>query len=105
MRSSSCCRRSTPGCGWRHCARRPRRPAPAPPPSASPGRGALARGFAGPALLLGEFAGRYGLGWDAPWYLTELRVVGYVPFIAAPLLVIWLPGAPTSPRPPARGHA
>src|SRR3954447_17393455 len=55
--------------------------------------GVLALGFAGPALLIGEFAGRYGLGWDAPWDLAELRVVGYVPFVAAPLLVIWLAGS------------
>jgi Peptidase family M28 len=53
----------------------------------------LALGFAGPALLIGEFAGRYGLGWDAPWYLAELRAVGYVPFVVMPLLVIWLAGA------------
>src|SRR5262249_61717008 len=55
--------------------------------------GVLALGFAGPVLLLGEFAGRYGLGWDAPWYVAELRVVGYVPFVVVPLLVIWLAGA------------
>src|SRR5438477_3532378 len=30
----------------------------------APRAGVLALGFAGPALLLGEFAGRYGLGWD-----------------------------------------
>ena len=53
----------------------------------------LALGFAGPALLLGEFAGRYGLGWDAPWYLAELRVVGYIPFIVVPFLVVWLAGS------------
>jgi hypothetical protein len=52
----------------------------------------LALGLAGPALLIGEFAGRYGLGWDAPWYLAELRAVGYVPFIVMPLLVVWLAG-------------
>jgi Peptidase family M28 len=55
--------------------------------------GVLAIGFAGPVLLLGEFAGRYGLGWDALWYLAELRVVGYIPFIVVPLLVIWLAGS------------
>jgi hypothetical protein len=49
-------------------------------------------GFAGPALLLGSFASRYELGWDAPWYLAELRTVGYIPFIVMPLLVIWLAG-------------
>jgi Peptidase family M28 len=53
----------------------------------------LAVGFAGPALLIGGFAGRYGLGWDAPWYLAELRIVGYLPFIVMPLLVIWLAGS------------
>jgi peptidase M28-like protein len=53
----------------------------------------LAVGFAGPALLLGELAGRYGLGWDAPWYLAELRAVGYVPFVVIPLFVIWLASA------------
>jgi peptidase M28-like protein len=54
--------------------------------------GVLALGFAGVALLLGSFAGRAGLGWDAPWYLAELRAVGYVPFIVMPFLVIWLAG-------------
>jgi hypothetical protein len=53
----------------------------------------LALGFAGPALLLGLFAGRYGLGWDTPWYLAKLRAVGYVPFVVMPLLVVWLAGA------------
>ena len=52
----------------------------------------LILGFAGPALLLGSFAGRFGLGWDTPWYLAELRAVGYVPFIVMPLLVVWLAG-------------
>jgi hypothetical protein len=54
--------------------------------------GVLALGFAGPALLLGTFASRYGLGWDAPWYLAELRAVGYVPFIVMPFLAVWLAG-------------
>ncbi len=53
----------------------------------------LALGFAGPVLLIGEFAGRYGLGWDALWYLAELRVVGYIPFIVVPFLVVWLAGS------------
>ena len=52
----------------------------------------LALGFAGPVLLVGEFAGRYGLGWDALWYLAELRAVGYIPFIVMPFLVVWLAG-------------
>ena len=52
----------------------------------------LAAGLAGPALLIGSFAGRFGLGWDALWYLAVLRSVGYVPFVVMPLLVIWLAG-------------
>jgi hypothetical protein len=55
--------------------------------------GIFALGFAGPALLLGSFAGRYDLGWDAPWYIAELRIVGYVPFIVMPLLAVWLAGS------------
>jgi hypothetical protein len=55
--------------------------------------GVFALGFAGPVLLLGSFAGRYQLGWDAPWYIAELRVVGYVPFIVMPLLAVWLAGS------------
>jgi hypothetical protein len=54
--------------------------------------GVLAAGFAGPALLFGTFAGRFGLGWDTPWYLAELRAVGYVPFVVMPLLAVWLAG-------------
>jgi hypothetical protein len=54
--------------------------------------GVLVLGLAGPALLLGSFAGRFGLGWDAVWYLAELRSVGYVPFVVMPLLVVWLAG-------------
>ena len=46
----------------------------------------------GPALLVGSFALRFGLGWDALWYLAELRAVGYVPFVVMPLLVVWLAG-------------
>jgi hypothetical protein len=52
--------------------------------------GVLAVGLAGPALLVGSFATRFGLGWDAFWYLAELRAISYVPFIVMPLLVIWL---------------
>ena len=58
-------------------------------------RGAASRialyglGFVGPLLLLGSFAFRFDLGLDAPWYVTALAAVGYVP---APLLtatVVW----------------
>ena len=47
---------------------------------------------AGRSFIPEEIAGRFGLGWDALWYLAELRSVGYVPFVVMPLLVIWLAG-------------
>ncbi|MFY9579012.1 MAG: M28 family peptidase [Gaiellaceae bacterium] len=62
--------------------------------SPSPARAALiVAGFAGPALVVGSFAFRYGLGWDAPWYLLELRALGYVPFVVIVLAIPWLAGA------------
>jgi hypothetical protein len=53
----------------------------------------LAIGFLGPAVLVASFATRYDLGWDAPWYLLELRAVGYLPFAVVPVAVAWLAGA------------
>ena len=53
----------------------------------------LAAGCIGPALLLWSFAERYGLGWDAPWFVVKLFAAGYAPL---PLLVIalgWLAAA------------
>ncbi len=50
----------------------------------------LAAGFAGPLLLIGSFALRYGLGVDTPWYLAELLVLGYVPFPAFLIGLAWL---------------
>ncbi len=53
----------------------------------------LAVGLLGPALLLWSFGARYGLGWDAPWYVAQLFAVGYA---RVPLLVIavgWLAAA------------
>ena len=53
----------------------------------------LLAGFAGPALLLWSFAVRYGLGYDAVWYVAWLFTLGYVPL---PLLVValgWLAAA------------
>ncbi len=55
--------------------------------------GALAAGLFGPFLLLWSFAGRYGLGWDAPWYLSELLAVGYVPFTALLITLAWAAAA------------
>jgi len=39
----------------------------------------LALGLIGPAYLVWIFAARYGLGWDAPWYIAQLFAVGYAP--------------------------
>ncbi len=50
-------------------------------------------GLAGPALLLWEFADRFGLGLDAPWYLLQLAAVGWVPFSALALFVVWAAAA------------
>jgi hypothetical protein len=47
----------------------------------------LAAGFAGALLLVWSFAGRYGLGWDTPWYIAWLFALGYAP---APAFVIGL---------------
>jgi peptidase M28-like protein len=38
----------------------------------------FAAGLAGPLIVLGSLAWRFGLGFDAPWYLLELVGVGYV---------------------------
>ncbi len=38
----------------------------------------FALGLIGPALLVFSLAWRYGLGFDAPWYLLELVGIGYV---------------------------
>jgi hypothetical protein len=45
----------------------------------SPVRLALfAVGLLGPAIALASLAWRFGLGFDAPWYLLELVGIGYV---------------------------
>jgi Peptidase family M28 len=54
---------------------------------------ALLVGFAGPLLLLGSFAVRYELGFDAPWYLLQLTAVGYVPLPAVGLALVWAAAA------------
>lgn len=53
----------------------------------------LAAGLAGPAFLLGSFAWRYDLGFDAPWYLLELVAIGYVPLPAIAITLGWLAAA------------
>ena len=53
----------------------------------------LIAGLAGPFVLLGSFMFRFGLGFDAPWYLAELTVIGYISIVAVFLLLCWLAGA------------
>ncbi|HEY2778168.1 MAG TPA: M28 family peptidase [Gaiellaceae bacterium] len=50
----------------------------------------LASGLAGPALIVLSLAVRFGLGFDAPWYLLELVSLGYV---HVPAVAITLAGA------------
>ncbi len=47
-------------------------------------------GLAAPLIVIASLAWRFGLGFDAPWYLLELISVGYV---AVPPVVIALAGA------------
>lgn len=53
----------------------------------------LLAGFGGPLLLLWSFAGRYGLGWDAPWYIASLFAIGYAPVTAFAIALGWAAGA------------
>jgi hypothetical protein len=50
----------------------------------------LVVGLAGPALVVLSLAIRFGLGFDAPWYLLELVSLGYV---HVPAVAITLAGA------------
>ena len=50
----------------------------------------LAIGFAGPLILTLSFSTRFDLGLDAPWYLLSLVAVGYVPWTAVLLGLVWL---------------
>jgi hypothetical protein len=53
----------------------------------------LAAGFSGAAVLVWSFAGRYGLGWDAPWYVAWLFSLGYAPVVAVVIALGWIAGA------------
>jgi hypothetical protein len=46
-------------------------------------------GLAGPLLLLGSMALRFGIGLDAPWYLAELTALGYVSAFTFILVLTW----------------
>ena len=49
--------------------------------------GLFVLGLCGPAIVVLSLALRYGLGWDAPWYLLELVGIGYIsPFAFATAL-------------------
>ena len=50
----------------------------------------LLLGLTGPALIMLSLGVRYGLGFDAPWYLLELVAIGYVHL---PAVAITLGGA------------
>ncbi len=50
----------------------------------------LAAGLIGPFILVGSFMFRFGLGFDAPWYLAELVAINYVSIVAFFLVVCWL---------------
>ncbi|MGH3131391.1 MAG: M28 family peptidase, partial [Gaiellaceae bacterium] len=52
--------------------------------------GVFAAGLAGPLLLLGSFALRFGLGFDTPWYLATLVAVGYVELSTVIVFLVWL---------------
>jgi hypothetical protein len=53
----------------------------------------LLAGLAGPALLLWSFASRYSLGFDAPWYIAWLFVIGYAPLPAFVIALGWAAAA------------
>jgi hypothetical protein len=53
----------------------------------------LVAGFAGPLLLIWSFAGRFGLGWDAPWYIAWLFALGYAPLPGFVIALAWAAGA------------
>jgi hypothetical protein len=48
-----------------------------------------ALGFLGPLILLGSFAVRFQLGFDAPWYLLALTSVGYIPVPLVAAFLAW----------------
>jgi hypothetical protein len=56
--------------------------------------GIFAAGMFGPAIILFSLAWRFGLGFDAPWYLIELVVVGYVKGV--PVLIFLAGAAPAA---------
>jgi hypothetical protein len=67
-------------------------------PRLRPRRGAVrlavfAAGLLGAVLLLANFAFRFELGLDAPWYLTELAALGTIPPAATAAALAWAAAA------------
>ncbi|MCL4289051.1 MAG: M28 family peptidase [Thermoleophilia bacterium] len=52
-----------------------------------------ALGLAGPAGLVASFATRYGLGFDAPWYVATLFTTGYASTALLACLLVWAAAA------------
>ncbi len=46
-------------------------------------------GFLGPGLLVWEFAYRFQLGLDAPWYVLQLLAIGWTPVFGLLLVAVW----------------
>src|ERR671935_1242639 len=63
--------------------------------------GVFALGFLGPLILLLSLATRYGLGFDAPWYVLALVAVHYVPLPTVVIALAWLAAAAPPPAPAA----
>jgi hypothetical protein len=53
----------------------------------------FAAGFLGPLVLVAWIALRYGLGFDAPWYLAELAAIHYVTLPSVVIVLAWLAAA------------
>jgi Peptidase family M28 len=53
----------------------------------------LLAGFGGAAILLWSFAVRFGLGYDAPWYVAWLFALGYAPLPLLAVALAWLAAA------------
>jgi hypothetical protein len=51
--------------------------------------GLVLTGLLGPLLLLWSFGVRFGLGFDAPWYVAALLAVGYVKLPAFVVFLAW----------------
>jgi hypothetical protein len=53
----------------------------------------LLAGFSGPLIVLWSFGTRFGLGFDAPWYVASLLALGYVPVQMTVIALAWAAAA------------